>query len=69
MPSPLPLPRVYVFHSFRVLYAAAELLEFHKSEAPDGALSLHLREHLPVLACVFVVLTKHLGHVSDRGRQ
>ena len=43
-------------------------LTIHSDPSPC-AFSLHLREHLPVLACVLVALTKHLGHPSNRGRQ
>ena len=43
----------------------------HDSRHTDSLtlVSLHLREHLLVLACLWVGVTKHLGHVSNRGRQ
>ena len=40
-----------------------------KSKVSRVSLRLLHEQHLAVLACLLVVVTKHLGHPSNRGRQ
>ena len=59
----------FILHSFPCFRRVSVLDPCRKLRVSFSLHVSHLLEHLSVLACLWMALTKHLGHVSNRGRQ